>query len=51
MKSKEIEVLTRNGKELTNILINTGLDTEEHKIASEKFKFLMKLMDELTKVE
>lgn len=50
MKNIEIEVFTKIGKELTNEMINTELDSLEHKIASEKFKLLMKLMDELAKV-
>jgi len=51
MKSKEIEVLTNNGKELTNNMLTLDPKSEEYRINSAKFKFLLKLMDELAKVE
>ena len=51
MKSKELEVLTRNGKEITNKMINLNATTEEYRIEKAKFNFLLKLMDELAKVD
>lgn len=51
MKSKEIEVLTKNGQELTRNMLNLDPGSEDYRINSAKFKFLLKLMDELAKAE
>lgn len=50
MKSKEIEVLTNKGKELTNKMVNVDPKSEEYRITVAKFHFLLDIMDELAKV-
>ena len=50
MKSKEIEVLTRIGREVSNKMINSVPGSEEYKIAKSEFNLVLKIMDELAKV-
>lgn len=50
MKSKELEVLTRNGREASNRMLNAVPGSEEYKIAKSEFNLVLKIMDELAKV-
>lgn len=50
MKSKEIEVLTRIGREVSNQMLNVVPGSEEYKIAKSNFDLVLKIMDELAKV-
>lgn len=51
MKIKEIEVLTRNGKELTRNMLNLDPESEDYRINSAKFNFLLKIMEELKQLD
>ncbi len=50
MKSKEIEVLTSIGREVSNEMLNAVPGSEEYNIAKSKFNLVLKIMDELAKV-
>lgn len=50
MKSEELEVLVRNGRECSNEMINSDPGTESYRTAKAKFNLVLKIMDELAKV-
>lgn len=50
MKNEELEVLVRNGKELSNEMISAKYGSEAYYLAKEKFNLVLKIMDELVKV-
>lgn len=50
MKSKEIEVLTSIGREVSNKMLNAVPGSEEYKIAKSEFNLVLRIMDELAKV-
>lgn len=51
MKNEELEVLVRNGREVSNKMLNAVPGSEEYKIAKSEFNLVLKIMDELAKVD